>query len=81
MVNLWTGNIETNGEYVNLSQVSEITFEQDKTYTIQVQDAAYIREGETGKGFYIFDCKPFTFTYTGSGLYINANKTVVNIAG
>ena len=37
MSNLWSGVINTNNEYVTLASISGVTFEDDKTYTLQIK--------------------------------------------
>lgn len=82
MTNLYTGKIDTEGQYQNLETLTELTFTADTKYTIQVQNSAWIKEGSTGDGFYINDATPFTFTKGTDDLYIKTvSYCVVNIAG
>ena len=82
MSNLYTGKINTNGEYQNLATLTDITFTQDTVYAIQIQNMAWLREGLTGKGF-VFDLnKGFNWTCKGDDLYIKTENqpVIVNIA-
>lgn len=81
MANLATIEVNTNGEYLDLAELADITFSSGNTYLIQIQNMAYIREGETGEGFLINSDKPFQYTAGSDDLYIKANYCVVNIAG
>lgn len=83
MTNLYTGVINTNGEYKTLSNETGLTFESDKTYVIQIQNQAYVREGLTGEGFLINSDRPFIYNCASDDLYIktyNTRECVVNIA-
>ena len=81
MANLGTFTI-TNSDYEKLSELTEITFIQGTTYTIQIFNPAFIREGTIGNGFYIFDNKPFQYTAGSDDLYIKVKgeSCEVNIA-
>lgn len=82
MANLGTKTFDTKGQYINIANEMNITLTPDTTYTIQIQNPAYIRDGEEGKGFYIDNSKPFDYTNGGENLYINTlnSYAVVNIA-
>lgn len=80
MANLWTGIIETNGEYVKLAEEADITFTEGNKYSIQIQNMAYLREGTIGEGVLINTLVPITYTATSDDLYIKSNFCVVNIA-
>ena len=83
MANLWTGMIDTNDEYVKLETASEQTFVDKTVYTIQIQNTAWIREGEDGEGFIITSNKPFTMTYDeNEDIYIKTGfqSCIVNIS-
>ena len=82
MANLWTGTVNSNGEYQDLSLLSGVTFSEDVTYTIQIQNMAYIREGNIGAGILITDSVPFQYTARNEILYIKplGETCVVNIA-
>ena len=76
--------IKKEDNYKNMSDL--ITFEDGKTYTLQIQNPALIQSSSTEPtkgGFYIN--KPDIFTFTkkeGENLYIKAEAffTVVNVA-
>ena len=70
MANLYSGAIATGGEYKTLAELTELTFTEGTTYTIQIFNPAWVREGTTGSGFYIFDNKPFQYTAGSDDLYI-----------
>lgn len=79
MANLWTGTVDTQGEYVNFETISELTFTADTTYTIQShQGNYYLREGETGEGFLVTNLEKVQYTAGVDDLYI---KTLDGIAG
>ena len=81
MANLYTGNVVSNGEYVDISEASGIVFEIGKDYQIQFFNKGYIREGETGEGFCIYKSDPFTLRYTGGTVYVcGETKIGINIA-
>lgn len=86
MANLWTGTVDTNGEYENLETVSELTFTADTTYTIQSYIGSYyLREGETGRGFLLDPHEKVQYTAGVDDLYICtlagiSGPAVVNIA-
>lgn len=83
MANLYTGTINTNGEYKKLASETGITFESDKKYVIQIQNQAWLREGATGEGFLINRPLPIQYTKGTDDLYIktyNTRECVVNIA-
>lgn len=82
MANLWTGRINPNGTFQDLSNVSGITFTNGNKYQIQIQNSANIREGETGEGFYWDKLEPIIYEHKGNSLYIKPNwlGCVVNIA-
>ena len=82
MSNLYTGKIDTQGTYKNLATEASVTFTSGNKYQIQIQNAAWIREGETGEGFYVTDATPFTYTAGDDALFIKTvSYCVVNIAG
>lgn len=86
MANLWTGTVDTQGEYVNLETISELTFTADTTYTIQSLTGEYfLREGETGDGFIIQPQEKVQYTAGVDDLYIKtlpiySGRVKVNIA-
>lgn len=82
MSNLYTGTIQTNGEYVNLAELTGITFTEGTTYAIQLQNMAWLREGTDGKGFLFNRDKGYSWTCKGDDLYIRteSQSVVINIA-
>lgn len=83
MTNLYTGVINTNGEYKTLSNETGLTFENGTKYVIQIQNQAHLREGTTGEGFLINLPMPITYTKGEDDLYIktyNTRECLVNIA-
>lgn len=79
MANLATISVKTNGEYQNLGELADVTFISGNSYTIQIQNLAYLREGTVGEGFLVNSDNPFTYVASGNDLYIKANYAVVNI--
>ena len=81
MANLYSGIIKSNGNYKDLSVESGIAFEVGKDYQIQFSNKGFIREGEIGEGFDIFEATPFTIRFTGAPIYVcSTGKIKVNIA-
>lgn len=81
MANLWTGTVKSSDAYVTLASVSELTFTEGSKYVIQIQNPAWIREGEDGAGFYVFNDEPFEYTAGSDDLYIKTvTQCIVNIA-
>lgn len=83
MANLYSGVINTDGEYEKLSELTSVTFTTGKTYTLQIQNMAYVREGTAGNGFLISSVDPFKYTPAdGVDLYIKTDtfSCVINIA-
>lgn len=82
MANLYTGSIQTNGDYVTLASATSLTFTEGNKYSIQIQNPAYLREGTTGKGFFVNSDVPITYTATSDDLYIKTDfqSCIVNIA-
>lgn len=87
MANLWTGTVDTQGEYENLATLASISFTADTTYTIQShQGNYYLREGETGEGFLLTNLEKVQYTAGVDDLYIKtldgiAGPAIINIAG
>lgn len=79
MANLATVEVNTNGEYLALGELADVSFTNGNSYTIQIQNPAYLREGTTGDGFFINDDKPFIYVAGAEDLYIKANNAIVNI--
>ena len=84
MANLAFKKIQGTGDYIDLEEELEISFENGKSYQIQVQNAAIICESDekpTEEGFAIRNGEPFTYKCTGSKLWIKPSKTaIVNVA-
>lgn len=84
MANLWTGTVDTRGQYQNLETLSGLTFSSGTTYTIQGWNGDYyLREGETGEGFLVNTGEKVQFTASTDDLYIKTNsfnKIKINIA-
>lgn len=88
MANLGEFKIKTDGEYVKLSELTNITFEPDKTYTLQIFNGATLCESATtptNGGFKIN--APVLVQYTAeedADLYIMTQRqyesAIVNIA-
>ena len=81
MANLYSGIIKSNGNYIDLSVATGIVFEVGKDYQIQFFNKGYIREGETGTGFIIYEANPFNLRFTGAPVYVcSATKLEINVA-
>lgn len=57
-VQSYTGIINTNGVFENVTTLTEVTFTQGNTYTIQIQNLAWVKIADA-----IFEVggKPFTY--------------------
>ena len=73
MANLYTGELSFDG-YQTVSSLTGIAFTEGTTYTIQIQNGAYVREGTTGEGFLWDEIKPFQYTATDEDLYIKQSN-------
>jgi hypothetical protein len=81
MANLYSGVIKSNGNYKDLSVESGIAFQVDHDYQVQFFNKGYIREGENGVGFCIYDANPFTIRFKGDPIYVSSTgKLEINIA-
>lgn len=81
MANLYSGIIKSNGRYLDLSAETGITFEVGKNYQIQFSNKGFIREGEIGTGFNIYEAVPFTIQFKGDPIYVcSVGKLEVNVA-
>ena len=84
MANLYTGNLTVSDEFKTLSSLTNITFTNGTTYTIQVYNPCYLREGTTGKGFLITNSTPIKYVAGSDSLYIGKfgsyNDITTNIA-
>ena len=78
MANLFSGRINTEGQYLDLSQLSGIDFTVGTVYTIQIIYSGWIREGETGLGFNV-SSQPFQWTADNNTLYVKGEFSI-NIA-
>lgn len=66
--NSYTGTFNTNGEYVTVTSVTDFTFTNGNTYTMQVQNGAYIKIADAE--FYAENEK-FSYKATNDDVYIN----------
>lgn len=86
MGNLWSGGINTNGEYKKVSDITGINFEDGKQYTFQIQNSATIISSvtqPTAGGFLINNSEVNLYTKpAGEDLYIKTTYTsaTLNIA-
>lgn len=83
MANLFTDTITFTG-YKAISEITdtEISYVADTEYQIQIaiNDTIRVREGETGKGYWLHDDTPFTWKYDGENdLYIENNGKAMYI--
>lgn len=81
MANLATTTI-TNQTYETLSSLTGVTFVADTVYAIQFLSPVYVREGDTGDGFFIETSMPFQYTARAENLYVKCalDSSIVNIA-
>ena len=81
MANLYSGTVKSNGRYVDLSVASGIVFEVGHDYQIHFSNKWFVREGEVGTGFNIYEATPFTIRFKGDPIYVcSATKIDINIA-
>lgn len=81
MTNLFTGNVDTNNLYESLATTSGVIFTSGSKYIIQIANPAYLREGDTGKGFLVNTDFPIQYTAGEDILYIRTPRPCyVNIA-
>lgn len=82
MANLATIEVNTNGEYLDLAELADVTFTTDNVYCLQIQsNKAYLREGDIGDGILVPSIKPIQYTAKADTLYIKTDYAIVNIAG
>lgn len=84
MANLGFFAINTEGEYVKLSEETGLTLTSGTTYTMQVQGACYLCESATKPtkgGFYINKTEPFSYTAGNADLWVSTIfSSHINIA-
>lgn len=85
MSNLWSGVIDTDNEYVTLASISGVTFEADKTYTLQIKGSCTLCESTaqpTSGGFHIDRLMPIQYTAGTGDLYVKNDSYYceINIA-
>ena len=82
MTNLWTGTVDTHGEYQDLATLSSLTFSSGTKYLIQIVGKGYLREGTEGEGFFIENSTPVEYVAGNEDLYIRTHypSCKVNIA-
>ena len=85
MSNLWTGGVNTNGDYADLATISGVTFTSGSKYVFQCFGPCKFCEGQPGsnsKGFTILDSEPFQLDCDGTAIYVKNLVTpcIINIA-
>lgn len=81
MANLYSGVIKSNGRYLDLSAETGVVFEVGKDYQIQFFNKGFIREGEIGTGFNVYEAAPFTVKFKGDPVYVcSTGKLEINVA-
>lgn len=58
MATSFTGQIQTNGEFVSVATETGVTFTSGKTYSMQIQNGAYLKLSDA-----IFQVNNSIFTY------------------
>ena len=71
MAQSFTGRIQTEGEYVTVSSLTDITFASSTTYTMQIQNTAYIKVGDAE---FCVSNEKFQYTTTTDDLYIKTES-------
>ena len=67
----YTGRIDTNNQYDTIESLTDITFTVGNTYTMQVQNDAYIKIGDAE--FYVADEK-FQYKAINEDIYIKTTE-------
>ena len=85
MTNLWTGSVNTSGDFASLATISGVTFVSGKKYVFQVFGQCKFCEGTPGassKGFTILTSEPFQLDCDGTAIYVKnlGMPCIVNIA-
>lgn len=85
MANLWYGSIHTDGDYETLASISNQTFTNGTTYTLQVKGKCYLCESAskpTSGGFLISGEMPVQYTASTNALYVKdvSESCTINIA-
>lgn len=80
MANLYSGSLDSNGEYLDLAEATGVTFATGNTYQIQFLNQGFIREGEEGTGFFITSINPFSIKCTDTIYVCSSGKLGINIA-
>lgn len=63
----FTGTINTNGEFVEVSELTDITFTNGTTYKMQIQNYAYLK---IGNAVFCFNNEKFDYKASSDTLYI-----------
>lgn len=84
--NIGTAIVNTEGEYVIITEYFPDlnNVQEGDMFTIQIQNACWLREGENGDGFLVNDIKPFHFVVSMDyPIYVKnfGSPAIINIAG
>ena len=77
MSNLWSGAIDTHNEYIKFSEISGVTFEDGKTYVIQINGSCTLIESlttPTDGGFLVNTLLPVKYTKGDGDLYVKGES-------
>ena len=77
MSNLWSGVIDTQNEYIKFSEISGVTFEEGKTYIIQINGSCTLIESSvlpTDGGFLVNTLIPVAYTKGAGDLYVKGES-------
>lgn len=77
MSNLWSGVIDTHNEYIKFSEISGVTFEEGKTYIIQINGSCTLIESSalpTDGGFLVNTLIPVAYTKGSGDLYVKGES-------
>lgn len=77
MSNLWSGAIDTHNEYIKFSEISGVTFENGKTYVIQINGSCTLIESlttPTDGGFLVNTLLPVKYTKGDGDLYVKGES-------
>ena len=66
-VQSFTGTINTNGEFAEVSELTDVTFSSGTTYNMQIQNVAYLKVGDA---VFCFNNEKFDYKASSDTLYI-----------
>ena len=71
MANSYTGTINTHNEFVKVSEIADFTFTEGNTYTMQIQNGAYIKIADA---IFYASGEKFSYKAASDDLYIKTSN-------